>query len=92
MATVRKRGNLQGEDRIRKRGYPTTSKTFETKADAEAWARLIESEMDRGIFVSRTEAENRQSKPHRGNRRYSNLTPISSLPCQVQQNGSQGPG
>lgn len=58
MATVRKRGNLQWEARIRKRGYPTTSKTFETKADAEAWARLIESEMDRGIFVSRTEAEN----------------------------------
>lgn len=33
------------------------SKTFNTKADAEAWARLIEGEMDRGAFVSRAEAE-----------------------------------
>jgi integrase len=57
MAAIRKRGNLQWEARIRKRGYPTTCKTFDTKADAEAWARQIESEMDRGIFVSRTEAE-----------------------------------
>ena len=30
---------------------------METKAAAEAWARQIESEMDRGIFVSRAEAE-----------------------------------
>jgi len=57
MAAIRKRGDLQWEARIRKRGYPTTSKTFETKADAEKWARQIESEMDRGIFISRTEAE-----------------------------------
>jgi integrase len=57
MAAIRKRGNLQWEARIRKRGYPTSCKTFETKADAEAWARQIESEMDRGVFVSRTEAE-----------------------------------
>ena len=57
MATFRKRGPYQWEARIRKRGYPTTCKTFETKVDAEAWARQMESEMDRGVFVSRTEAE-----------------------------------
>jgi integrase len=57
MATIRKRGNLQWEARIRKRGYPTTCKTFDTKTDAEMWSRQIESEMDRGVFVSRTEAE-----------------------------------
>ena len=57
MATITNRGPLQWKTRIRRRGYPDTSKTFETKADAEAWARLIESEMDRGIFVSRAEAE-----------------------------------
>jgi integrase len=57
MATIRKRGNLQWEARIRKRGYPTTCKTFETKADAEAWSKEIETEMNKGIFVSRTEAE-----------------------------------
>jgi integrase len=36
---------------------PTTSKTFDTKLEAEKWAREIESEMDRGVFVSRSEAE-----------------------------------
>ena len=58
MATFRKRGNLQWEARIRRKGWPVTCKTFETKADAEAWARQIEGEMDRGVFVSRVEAEN----------------------------------
>jgi hypothetical protein len=29
--------------------------TFDTKASAEAWARQIEAEMDRGVFVSRKE-------------------------------------
>jgi integrase len=57
MATIRKRGNLQWEARIRKRGYPTTCKTFETKADAETWSKEIETEMNKGVFVSRTEAE-----------------------------------
>lgn len=32
-------------------------RTFDLKADAEVWARVIESEMDRGVFVSRAEAE-----------------------------------
>ena len=44
--------------KIRRRGYPTETRTFETKAAAERYAREIESEMDRGVFVSRTEAEN----------------------------------
>ena len=57
MATIRKRGELQWEARIRRKGWPVTCKTFERKADAEAWARDIEGEMDRGVFVSRTEAE-----------------------------------
>ncbi len=35
MATIRKRGPYQWEARIRKKGYPTQSKTFETKKDAE---------------------------------------------------------
>lgn len=57
MASIRKRGPRQWEVRIRKKGYPLQSKTFETKVTADAWARMIESEMDRGIFVSREEAE-----------------------------------
>lgn len=58
MATIRKRGNLQWEARIRRKGWPVTCKTFETRVDAETWSRQIEGEMDRGVFVSRTEAEN----------------------------------
>ena len=42
---------------IRRKGWPEQSKTFDTKSDAEQWARLVESEMDRGIFVQRTESE-----------------------------------
>lgn len=57
MASIRKRGPAQWEARILKRGWPVTCKTFETRYGAEKWARQIESEMDRGIFVSRVEAE-----------------------------------
>ena len=58
MASITNRGNLQWRALIRRKGYPVTSKTFESKADAQKWARQVESEMDRGIFVSRAEAEN----------------------------------
>ncbi|MFH1915303.1 MAG: site-specific integrase [Pseudomonadota bacterium] len=57
MATIRKRGPYQWEARIRRKGFPITSKTFERKQDAEDWAKNIESEMSRGVFVSRAEAE-----------------------------------
>ena len=57
MATIRNRGEYQWEAQIRRKGYPAQRKTFESKSDAQAWARMIESEIDRGIFVSRVEAE-----------------------------------
>jgi integrase len=58
MASIRKRGAYQWEARIRRKGQATTCKTFETRADAERWAREIETEMDKGVYVSRSEAEN----------------------------------
>lgn len=58
MATIRKRGELQWQAIVKRKGHPLTSRTFETRRDAEAWARGVESEIDRGIFVSRAEAEN----------------------------------
>ena len=58
MATIQKRGDFQWRARVRRRGYPIQTKTFTTKIRAETWARQAESEMDRGSFVSRTEAEN----------------------------------
>ena len=42
---------------VRRRGYPQQTSTFDTKAKAATWAASIESEMGRGTFVSRAEAE-----------------------------------
>lgn len=53
MANIRKRGDGQWQVQIRRAGFPSQCKTFEQKADAEAWARKVESEMDVGIFVDR---------------------------------------
>ena len=57
MATIVKRGDYQWQAKIRKKGHKSLSKTFCYRADAETWAREIEAEMDKGIYVSRTEAE-----------------------------------
>ena len=57
MATIKLRESGWWQAVIRRKGYPSQSQTFEKKIDAEAWARALESEMDRGFFVSRTESE-----------------------------------
>ena len=61
MASLRARPGPNGrrvwQVRIKKRGYPELAKTFDLKTEAAAWAKQIESEMDRGIFMSRAEAE-----------------------------------
>jgi integrase len=60
MATIRKRDNgsfFSYEVQIRKKGHTPQTKTFRNRADAEKWGRMIESEMDRGVFVDRGEAE-----------------------------------
>lgn len=57
MATISKRGESQWQAKVRKRGYPVQSKTFSTKSMAATWARNVESEMDRGVFLSTSIAE-----------------------------------
>jgi integrase len=61
MATIvprkTKDGSVTWQVKIRRRGHPTVSRTFIRKADAERFARQVEAEMDRGVFVSRDEAE-----------------------------------
>lgn len=61
MASLRARPGPSGRKvwqvRIKKRGHPELARTFDLKGEAEAWAKQVETEMDRGIFVSRTEAE-----------------------------------
>ena len=57
MAHIRKRGPFQFQATVRRIGYPNQTKTFVERRNAEAWALLAESEMTRGIFVSRIESE-----------------------------------
>lgn len=57
MASINKRGPYQWQVKIRRKGWPVQSKTFETYEEATKWARQIENEMDRGIFASRKESE-----------------------------------
>ena len=57
MATFDKRGDLQWRAQIRRKGYPIQRKTFNSRAEAEAWAKTVESEMIRGVFRSSKEAE-----------------------------------
>ena len=57
MATFSHRGEYQWRAKIRRAGYPQQSKTFETKAGAEAWVRDVEGKMDRGVFIDRSALE-----------------------------------
>lgn len=57
MASFEQRESGWWQAKIRRKGHATQSRTFEKKADAEAWARSIENQIDRGIFEDRREAE-----------------------------------
>lgn len=56
MATITRR-KVGYQAQVRHTGYPTRSKCFITQRDAEKWARQIENELDRGVFLDRTEAD-----------------------------------
>lgn len=49
--------SLAWQVRIRKKGYPALAETFQTKADAQAWAIEREAEMVQRKFVDYREAE-----------------------------------
>lgn len=57
MATIRKKGDYQWHIQVRKKGFPTQTKTFTTKADAERWGKETEIAIERGLFFDRTKAE-----------------------------------
>lgn len=57
MASFRIHGN-RWQVRVSHKGYPSEVRSFLTRQDAERWARSIEVEMDRGSFVSLTNAQN----------------------------------
>lgn len=57
MAVIEKRGPYQWRVKIRKKGCPTQTITKKSKKEAEAWARKVESEIERGVFISSSAAE-----------------------------------
>lgn len=56
MASIRQHGR-GWQARVRRQGYPDITKVFEVRQDAERWARAVESEIDKGQFVSVSEAQ-----------------------------------
>ena len=61
MATLRKcngpRGRPVWQAQIIRQGFPPQYRMFDTKAEAEAWARRVESEMDSGSWLDRAEED-----------------------------------
>src|SRR5690606_25236964 len=57
MATILKTPSGTWKAVIRKKGWPTSAKTFRTKRDAEDWARRAEDEMVRGVYIDRSRSE-----------------------------------
>ena len=80
MATGQKRGPYQWRVQILKKGFPPQTRTFDVRSEADAWARQVEGEMDRGLFVSRKEAEN------------TTLSVERSGPCLELEAEGTGPG
>lgn len=56
MASIRPRGE-RWQARVTRQGFPPEVKSFRTKQEAEAWARAIETEIDKGTHQCRIEAE-----------------------------------
>lgn len=57
MASIKRLPSGLWNVRIRRQGHKLATKSFINKVDADRWARTVESEMDRGLFVDRSEAE-----------------------------------
>lgn len=57
MASILKRGEYSYQAVIRRRGFPSQTKTFETKTEAQKWARMVERDMDRGAWRDSALAE-----------------------------------
>lgn len=57
MATIREMASGNWQAIIRRRGIKPVFQTFGTKTEATRWARHAESEIDRGAYLDRTEAE-----------------------------------
>jgi len=57
VATIVKAPSKAWKAVIRRKGWPTVSKSFRTKRDAEDWSRRTEDEMIRGVYIRRVPSE-----------------------------------
>lgn len=57
MANFTQRENGKWQAKIRRKGWPDKSKTFQTQEAAQQWSRAVEREMDIGAFINRNDAE-----------------------------------
>ncbi len=57
MATFTQRTSGKWQAKVRRKGQPTISQSFQTKAAAEAWARSVERDMDTSSFISPDESQ-----------------------------------
>lgn len=57
MASITNRGPYQFQALVRREGYRTQTRTFETRKAAQDWARDVEAKMHRGEFADLSEAE-----------------------------------
>lgn len=57
MATISKSQFGTYRAQVRRTGQSPLSRSFKSRQDAEVWSRMTESELDRGIFINRSEAE-----------------------------------
>ncbi len=57
MGTIIKRGDLQWQAKVRRKGFPAQSRTFMYKEDAEKWVRAVERELETSGFIDRRSAE-----------------------------------
>lgn len=83
MAYIKQRGAYWRAE-VRRKGYKPVYRTFDTQKQAEQWARRLESEMDAGLYVDRTEAERTTLKE--ALKRYQReIVPTKSHPYQENQ-------
>ncbi len=86
MATITKTDSGKWKSVIRRSGWPTVSKTFRVKRDAEDWSRATEDEIIRGIYIPRSHSE-KMTVARALDRYLKEVTPTKKPTTQVREKG-----
>lgn len=86
MATIARTPSATWKAVIRKRGWPTVIKTFRLRRDAADWARRIEDEMVRGVYIDRASSE-RMLLKQALNRYLAEVTPTKRATTAAREKG-----